>query len=93
MSCETTPTTPGSGRTKSVFDIFREDITSDVTAAAEENKFLEVVMETTDHGQGQRSPVHIVLCSVLPRVAKTTSSSCCSSILTCLWNRLETIPS
>ena len=50
MSCETTPTSPGSGRTKSVFDIFREDITSDVTAAAVENKFLEVVMETKDHG-------------------------------------------
>ena len=32
----------GAGRTKSVFDIFREDIASDLTSTAVENQFLEV---------------------------------------------------
>lgn len=33
---------PLGGRTKSVFDIFREDITSDLTDTPKENAFVEV---------------------------------------------------
>ena len=32
----------GAGRTKSVFDIFREDVVGDVGSTAVENSFLEV---------------------------------------------------